>query len=90
MNRDDGECAVRWCHETAGHDGPHRRTLYDVNAVDVETARPAILQINIEGLSARTKALVVVTQTRQTALTWRQVDELRETLTAARRRYATP
>lgn len=88
MSADDPGCFVRWCDERQNHTTPHRRALYDVNGIDVDTARPAIFQVNVEGLSARVKAVVIVSESKQVGLTWHQVGELASVLAAAERKYA--
>lgn len=85
---DEQLCSLGWCGEVADHDGPHRQHLLDTLAMDVDTGRPVILQVNLQGESARVKALVLVTGAREVGLTWRQAGELTATLSGATRRYA--
>lgn len=73
---DADACTVRWCEEAADHDSPHRRRLFDVFGLDVGTARPVIVQLWLQGESARTAALVLVTDARETGLTWPQATRL--------------
>ena len=73
---DPDACTARWCEEAADHDSPHRRRLFDVFGLDVDTARPVIVQLWLQGESARTTALVLVTDTRETGLTWPQAKRL--------------
>ena len=67
---------MRWCEEVADHDSPHRQRLFDVFGLDVNTARPVIVQLWLQGESARTTALVLVTDARETGLTWSQAKQL--------------
>jgi len=85
---DDGLCDVRWCDETADHTGPHRQRLIDTFAMDVASGRPTIMQLWLQGESARTRALVLVTGECETGLTWGQAEALSINMASAHRRYA--
>jgi hypothetical protein len=84
----DDECMVGWCAERFDHAGPHRLPLHDTFALNVQTGKPEIVQLWLQGESARVRALVIVTGARETGLTWRQADELASLIVSARRRYA--
>jgi hypothetical protein len=88
MSADDGLCGVRWCTEAADHPGPHRRCLVDTFAMDVQSGRPTIMQLWLQGESARTRALVLVTGECATGLTWSQAESLSNNVASAHRRFA--
>lgn len=85
MTADPGLCEVRWCVETAAHPGPHRAPLYDTNGLNVTKGRPSILQAWLQGESARIRAVVLVTDSHETGLTWVQVQCLSDALLKAQR-----
>jgi hypothetical protein len=88
MTAEPGLCDLRWCAETAGHSGPHRAPLYDTNGLSVTTGRPSVLQAWVQGESARIRAVVLVTDSHETGLTWPQVERLADALLKAQRTYA--
>jgi hypothetical protein len=84
----DDECLIAWCAERFDHPGPHRTPLHDTFAMNVQTGKPEIVQLWLQGESARVRALVLVTGARETGLTWPQADALASLIISARRRYA--
>ena len=84
------ECRIRWCGEKAGHDGPHRRRLYDTTALRLTPARarPVIVQLWISGESARTIVPVLVVDAMEVGLTWQQANVMSSALHTASRRFA--
>lgn len=87
LTKDPGLCPVRWCAETADHDGPHRSALLDTNAMNVKTGRAVITQVWLQGESARTRGIVLVTGECETGLTWPQVAALEGVFAHADRRW---
>lgn len=84
---DPGACPLRWCQEAMGHEGPHRKRLLDTFALDVQTGRPTIMQLWLQGESARVRALVLVTDTREVGMTWSQADDMAGVMASATRRF---
>jgi hypothetical protein len=93
---DPGLCdRQRWCEETAGHDGPCRRVLFDGNALDVDTGRPLILQLALQGSTNRTRGLVLTTVRRvstddmatSAGMSWPQAASLAAVMSNAIKRW---
>jgi hypothetical protein len=87
MTADSRLCDLRWCQENAGHSGPHRIPLYDTDGLNVTTGRPSVLQAWVQAESARIPVVVLVTDSRETGLTWPQVRRLADVLLKAQRTY---
>jgi hypothetical protein len=67
---------------------PQRRHQTDTFAMDVASGRPTIMQLWLQGESARTRALVLVTGECETGLTSGQAEALSINMASAHRRYA--
>jgi hypothetical protein len=80
---DPGLCSLRHCDETAGHDGPHKKVLYDGFGFGIATGRPKAVQLWLSGESARVRGIVLVVADHETGLTWPMVRELSQVLESA-------
>jgi hypothetical protein len=87
MTADPRLCDLRWCQENAGHSGPHRAPLYDTGGLSVTTGRASVLQAWMQAESARIPVVVLVTDSRETGLTWPQVRRLANALLTAQRTF---
>ena len=87
MTDDSRSCDLRWCQEHAGRSGPHRVTLFDTDGLNVTTGHASVLQAWMQAESARIPAVVLVTDSRETGLTWPQVRRLADALLKAQRTF---